>query len=1145
MAHNYIVTASKPSAVTSCLTGSFTQANQLDLILIKGNILEIFRVAPEGLKPLKEVSINGKIEAGKLFRRKGNTCDSLFLITQKLDVMIIEAKIVDGNVDLVTKAHGNAADRIGKPSEGGVIVLIDPEARCIGLRLYDGLLKIIPLEKDLLDSEKILITAYNIRLDELQVIDINFLYGYTNPTIALIHQNMHGRHVKTHEISLSEKEVAKSPWKQDNVETEACMIIPVPEPISGAIIVGQESITYHSGITYVAVAPSILKQAPVCCFAPVDETRFLLGTLAGKLLMLLLDKEERMDGTFNVRDLKVEELGEISIPSALTYLDNGVVFVGSHLGDSQIVRLTTEPNDQGTFVTILESFTSLAPILDMVVVDSEKQGQSRLVTCSGAQKEGSLRIIRNGIGINEIAAIDMSGIRGLWSLKLGQVDQFQNCLVLSFVGSTQFLDISNEEAEDFDSIDLATDEETIYCSNTSSSAVLQVTTVGLRTFDQLTRKIISEWLPPSSDPITAVAGNMEQVVAAVGRYLFYFEVKPEGALLMGQKELEHDIACLDVTPIRDMKEKSDWVAVGLWTDISVRLLSLPNLVEACREPLGLDIIPRSVLMTTLEETPHLFVAMGDGTLLYYVFDPLLPGLGERKKVNIGTKPLILKCFQSKSSRNVFGCSNHPSIIYSSNRKLVFANVNFKDVLHICSLHAELYPHSLALCTEAGITIGTIDEIQKLHVRTVPMGESVRRIAYQDVTQSFAVLSYRVDTVDSSGAVISRPSASTRAQNFSTSHATKGTSIPSTATVTQEPGSEIETHSLLILDQHTFEVIHSHQLLNSEYGTSLTSAYLGEDPHPYYIVGTAFVLPEDTEPKSGRLLLFQYNDGKLTEVAEKELKGACYSVHGFNKKILAAINSIVRLYEWTPEKELRLECSHFNNILALNLKHKGDFVVVADLMRSITVLQHKIMEGSFDEIARDYNPNWMSAVEIIDDDTFLGAENTGNFFVCQKESSATTEEDRKQLQTIAKFHLGSFVNVIRHGSLAIHYGAQDTTVLPHKGILYGTIDGAIGIIVQLGSDIFGLLKDLQQRMVKTVKPLGKIDHGSWRNFYTERRTEPAEGFIDGDLIEQFLDLPKSKIIELTKELFIDEGQGRKRSLSTEDVIKLVEDLTRIH
>ena len=39
-------------------------------------------------------------------------------------------------------------------------------------------------------------------------------------------QDQSGRHVKTYEISLKEKDFQKGPWKQDNVETMANMLIP-------------------------------------------------------------------------------------------------------------------------------------------------------------------------------------------------------------------------------------------------------------------------------------------------------------------------------------------------------------------------------------------------------------------------------------------------------------------------------------------------------------------------------------------------------------------------------------------------------------------------------------------------------------------------------------------------------------------------------------------------------------------------------------------------------------------------------------------------------------------------------------------------------------------------------------------------------
>lgn len=61
----------------------------------------------------------------------------------------------------------------------------------------------------------------------------------------------------------------------------------------------------------------------------------------------------------------------------------------------------------------------------------------------------------------------------------------------------------------------------------------------------------------------------------------------------------------------------------------------------------------------------------------------------------------------------------------------------------------------------------------------------------------------------------------------------------------------------------FLVLHAHQFLQNEYALSLVSCKLGKDPNTYFIVGTAMVYPEEAEPKQGRIVVFQYSDGKWT------------------------------------------------------------------------------------------------------------------------------------------------------------------------------------------------------------------------------------------------------------------------------------------
>lgn len=79
-------------------------------------------------------------------------------------------------------------------------------------------------------------------------------------------------------------------------------------------------------------------------------------------------------------------LGDVSTPECLVYLDNSVVFVGSRLGDSQLIKLSTEPvnAESNSFVIVLDILTNLGPIRDFVIMDND--GQKQLVTCSGAFK---------------------------------------------------------------------------------------------------------------------------------------------------------------------------------------------------------------------------------------------------------------------------------------------------------------------------------------------------------------------------------------------------------------------------------------------------------------------------------------------------------------------------------------------------------------------------------------------------------------------------------------------------------------------------------------------------------------------------------------------------------------------------------------
>ncbi|CAI7752931.1 unnamed protein product, partial [Closterium sp. NIES-53] len=82
---------------------------------------------------------------------------------------------------------------------------------------------------------------------------------------------------------------------------------------------------------------------------------------------------------------------------------------------------------------------------------------------------------------------------------------------------------------------------------------------------------------------------------------------------------------------------------------------------------------------------------------------------------------------------------------------------------------------------------------------------------------------------------------------------------------------------------------------------------------------------------GRILVLAVEGGKLQIAAEKETKGAVYTLNAFNGKVLAGINNKVQLFRWAARddgaRELLVECGHFGHILALYTACRGDFIIV--------------------------------------------------------------------------------------------------------------------------------------------------------------------------------------------------------------------------
>lgn len=697
----------------------------------------------------------------------------------------------------------------------------------------------------------------------------------------------------------------------------------------------------------------------------------------GQLYLMILISDDSSNYS-KISDMRFELLGETSIADNITYIDNGVVFIGSKLGDSQLLKLTDTPNENGFYVNIIETYTNLGPILDMIVVNIEKQGQGQIITCSGGHKNGSLRIIKSGIGINENAIIDLPGVKAIWPLRL-TASLLDDHLLVSFFDYTKILSFENEEFEDIEVENFDLTKQTLYAANVSRDLVLQITTSSIRLIKlnrQSSSQLVQEWSSHSGN-ISLACANQKEILIASRNVLFYFLIESEKFELISSISLENEVACLDLC-----EEKKDFnlCAVGLWGDFSIRVLSLPNLAQVLSENTKCEVIPRSILIDYLDDVAYLFCSFGDGSVISYVIVSSSPvALNECRKVVLGTQPVILKKFIANDAKNIFACSDRPSVISSANQKLVYSSVNLKQVDYMCQFNSTMYSDCLILLSTGTMRIGTMDNIQKLHIRSLHLNETVRRLCHQAESKTFGLITCRLDSTNQSVNTLC-------ANQFVAKH---GSLVPLVHNAdTFSKSTDFSTgfvdlqniNSFLILDQNTFECLYSVRLQPNEFGLSIISMRFDDS---YYVIGCAQMNEDEPEPKQGRLVIFKLSDNKLCYISELSTKGAPYCMTSLNNRLIVGISNQLKMYEF-KDGQLELLASYSDNVFITHLQCKNEFIITCDIMKSCSVLTYREDTNNLELVAKDFTPIWLSSVEIVDDDNFIMCDCFNNIITLGKD-----------------------------------------------------------------------------------------------------------------------------------------------------------------
>ncbi|KAI5806768.1 mono-functional DNA-alkylating methyl methanesulfonate N-term-domain-containing protein [Peziza echinospora] len=1135
----YIASIHKASSVRHAVQSNFLNPNEQSLIVAKSNRVEIYSVntdlsdEPTSLTLGTTFTVYGLITVLLTLRPETSTTDHLFIATDKYDYFTISWDHERQTIRNERTAR-DISLRSLRNAKYGAIYLTDPKARMLGLHIYQGIFTVIPLvqqqskygkrgkSKQFSAGEAAvgdMCEPVPIRLQELKVVDMAFLDTPGEPTVAMLYEDaMDNVNLKVYKIKASGKgkatgaeleEVTVEAQFDRKLDPGSKIIIPVPEAIGGMIILGEQTVAYFP--THGTPKKRPLPDATVfVTWGMIDDQNYLMGDDYGRLYLLELKLNAQ------VEEIVVKFLGKVSTPSRLVCLGNSHVYVGSHLGDSQLVKLSFSPPG----VEIVQTFSNLAPVVDFRILDMGfafqeehhlySSGQTRIVSGSGAFHDGSLRSLRSGVGLEELGILgEMSGIRGLWSLKTEPDSEYHDTLLISFIDETRVFKFSPEgdvdELEEFKGFSLS--EAVLTAANVRGGRLLQVTALSVTLSDALGGNVISVWRPHDGTRISLASANENTLVLATSHSEVVLFDLVDGLKEVKRRTFEHEVATLYMPTI-----PSNVCVMGSWTTSDVSVLSVPTLetlLEANLGEGGAGVIPRSLFLGQIMENqpPTLMVAMGDGRLFTFSYNTEDNTVSEKKIIVLGIQPVYLQPIPAPNGLvNVFATCDYPSLVYGAQGRIVCSAVTLKSpekTTFVTPFHAEAFPDSVVAASESTLKITVVDPMRTTHIQTLPIGDVVRRVCYSKEHRAFVIVTINLS-------------------------------------VDEVVGAEQYRSFVKVVDDTRFEVIDSFELQDDEFVEAIMCTKLENGDgtsSEKFVVGSGFhETDEDTdEPKRGKIRVFELGEERKLKVAcVLELKGSCKCLDMVGDRIVAALQKTIAIYTYShptsPSSPKLINISSYRvQSEPIDLSVSENIIAVGDMMKGVSLLECSPTTGLLSEVARNHTTQWTTAVCLLDPDTVLSSDAEGNILMQKWDhqsspSAVGIKDEKRKLQNVGEMRIAEMVNRFRKidesyntpiTSIAkTHPDAAGVAAVTPRAY-FATVEGSISILCTIDNpDHQNLLMKLQANLARYVKGVGDLEFMRFRAFESRERTgdEPFR-IVDGDFLERFLELPEEVMVKV--------------------------------
>lgn len=270
---------------------------------------------------------------------------------------------------------------------------------------------------------------------------------------------------------------------------------------------------------------------------------------------------------------------------ALLWVEGGYLAALVEMGDGMVLKL-----ENGRLI-YANPIQNIAPILDMSVVDKHDEKQDQMFACCGMAPEGSLRIIRNGISVENLLRTSpiYQGITSIWTIKMKRSDTYHSYLVLSFVEETRVLSVGLSFIDVTDSVGFQSDTCTLACGLLDDGLVIQIhqnavrlclpTKIAHSEGIELSSPACTSWFPDNIGiSLGAVGHNVIVVSTSNPCFLFILGVRKVSGYdyEIYEKQylrLQYELSCISIPEKHFAKKESNFPMNSVENSIMSTLLN--------------------------------------------------------------------------------------------------------------------------------------------------------------------------------------------------------------------------------------------------------------------------------------------------------------------------------------------------------------------------------------------------------------------------------------------------------------------------------------------------------------------------------------------------------------------------------------------